>query len=207
MNDCPNGDVRDLLPAYLNDRLSAAQRTEVEAHLTSCDDCRAELGLLRDLRATMRHAPAVDVDSIAAAIPPYRAPVRRSSAMGWRAAAAVVVIAAGGTSIALLRDAGDRPARTEPMAVVSAPVATARDSTIVAITTTPPASASRDSMHSSEASSPAASRELAVGSSAIGELSDRELGALVAGLESLDALPSTELEGADAASLVREESR
>jgi hypothetical protein len=63
-------------------------------------------------------------------------------------------------------------------------------------------------MHSSEASSPAASRELAVGSSAIGELSDRELGALVAGLESLDALPSTELEGADAAaSLVREEPR
>ena len=54
MIDCPNGDVRDALPEYLNDRLDPARRAEVESHLLRCDACRAELSLLRDLRATMR---------------------------------------------------------------------------------------------------------------------------------------------------------
>jgi anti-sigma factor RsiW len=68
MSDCPNGDVRDLLPDYLHDRLTLADRRAVDVHLAACAACRDELALLRDLRGTMRRAPAVDVDAIAAAI-------------------------------------------------------------------------------------------------------------------------------------------
>lgn len=209
MTDCPNGDVRDLLPAFLNDRLAAADHAEVERHLAGCEDCRAELALLRDLRTTMRHGPSVDVDAIAAAIQPYRVPVRRRSSMGWRAAAAIVAIAAGGTSIALLSRAGDRPASIVPGAVARVPGTVLRDSITVASAAAAPMGGPQDSMRSAHPSSPAvSSRELAIASSAIGELSDPELVSLVEGLESLDALPSAEIEGSDAsAPLVQEESR
>src|SRR5829696_3688883 len=89
MIDCPNGDVRDLLPDFLHGRLDASRRTEVEQHLAGCEACRDELSLLRGLRATMDRGPRVRVDEVAAAIPPYRPPVRRSSATAWRAAAAI----------------------------------------------------------------------------------------------------------------------
>lgn len=211
MTDCPNGEIRDLLPAYLNDRLSAASRGEVEAHLAGCDECRAELALLRDLRTTMQRGPTVDVRAIAAAIPPYRAPVRRGTAMAWRSAAAIIAIAAGGTSIALLSQAGDRPAHRIPVppVVARAPTTTVPDSVIVATVTTPASRATTRSTRSAETSSATASgRELAIASSAIGELSDGELASLFEGLESLDALPSAEIEGSDgAASLAQEESR
>jgi anti-sigma factor RsiW len=106
MNDCPNGDVRDLLPDLVHDRLAPAVRREVEAHAAGCADCREELALLRTMRAWLRHAPAVNAAAIAAAIPAYRAPVRRSRA-GWRAAAAIVILAAGGGSVAVLRGGSD----------------------------------------------------------------------------------------------------
>ena len=84
MTDCPNGDVRDALPDYLNDRLDSGRRREVESHLAGCAACRAELSLLRTLRATVQRAPAVDVEAIAASIPRYRAPVRRTWATSGR---------------------------------------------------------------------------------------------------------------------------
>jgi hypothetical protein len=46
-----------------------------------------------------------------------------------------------------------------------------------------------------------ATGELAMAAGAIGELSDRELSALVEGIESLDGLPSTEVEGAEPVSV------
>ena len=208
MIDCPNGDIRDVLPEYLNDRVSATRHTEVEAHLAGCEACRAELALLRGLRASMRQAPAVNVEAIAAAIPPYRTPARRSAWTGWRAAAAIAAIAVGGTSIALLRDGGDERPQSSPQTVASAPFASPRDSAGASGVTTTTRGERRDSARSTEAPDVAASHELAMAGGAIGELSDRELGALVDGLESLDALPSPELEGAEPVSVTaQEESR
>ena len=46
-----HGRVRALLPWYVNDRLDAAERAEVEAHLATCSRCRAELVLERELHA------------------------------------------------------------------------------------------------------------------------------------------------------------
>jgi anti-sigma factor RsiW len=167
MTDCPNGELRDLLPDLLHGRLEDADRRMVEAHLARCADCRAELELLRQLRGALHRAPPVDVAAIVAAIPPYRAPARRSWG-GWRAAAAVALIAVGGTSVAIANRVGDQPAPS-PARAASAP----------SVGTT--------------AAAPGVPRELAV-SGAVGDLSDSELSMLLDGIESLDVLPSAEVE-------------
>ncbi len=190
MTDCPNGAVRDLLPDLLHGRLTPAVRQEVEAHVAGCDDCRRELALLGAMRSSLRRAPSVDVAAIAAAIPAYRAPARRTWA-GWRVAAAVVILAAGGTSVALLQRGGELPASGDSLAafapvapVVAAPVAAAR-----------PESAT--TVGSGAGPRPAgAGRELALASSAIGELSDGELSALLQDIGTIEALPSAEVENA-----------
>lgn len=201
MIDCPNGDVRDVLPDYVNDRLGAHQRAEVERHLETCAACRGEVDLLRDLGVTMRHAPSIDVDAIAAAIPPYRAPVRHGWTSGWRTAAAIAAVAIGGASIALLRDRApaDREVRPPQVVQVPAPSVEPNPSSIV---TTPPRTPTPDRAPEPQ---PAPARELALAGSAIGELSDVELSALVEGIESLDALPSTEVEGTQPLSLSAQE--
>lgn len=111
MSDCPNVTMRELLPDLLNDRLPAGSRAQVEAHLKSCADCRAELTLLRQVQASAV-APRVDAARIAAAIPPYRPAttwVRLSRSWTVRVAAAVLLVA-GATTILRNRDASlDQP--------------------------------------------------------------------------------------------------
>ncbi len=204
MIDCPNGDVRDALPDYLHDRLEPARRRDVESHLAGCEACREELSLLRALRVTMGGAHAVDVEAIAAAIPPYRKPAARGWATTWRAAAAIVAIAVGGASIALLR--GRSPAERENVSAyvqrASAPnggAATPIAAAPPAVVPAPPRAAP------SNPSATAANRELAIEAGAITDLSDRELSALVEGIESLDAVPSTDVEADQPMPLGRQE--
>ena len=205
MIECSNGDVRDALPDYLHDRLDPARRAEVESHLATCAACRAELSLLRDLRATMRRAPVVDVAAIAAAISPRRATTGRTWVTGWRAAAAVAAIAVGGTSIAVLRArAPVAPADVAPY--VRAESAASRDSLpIAAVQPAPGARATARVTPVPEPAHVVPSGELAMAAGAIGELSDGELSALVEGIESLDALPSSEVEGLEPVSVGAQE--
>ena len=197
MIDCPNGDMRDALPDYLHDRLDPARRAEVESHLATCDACRAELSLLRDLRASMRRAPAVDTVAIAAAIAPHHVPARRTWATSWRAAAVVAAVVVGGTSIALLR--ARTPVTTADVAPYVRAESARRAPQSVAAAQPPSVAPAtiRSTRGAEEHPRAAPSGELAMASGAIGELSDRELSTLVEGLESLDALPSTDVEGAD----------
>jgi predicted anti-sigma-YlaC factor YlaD len=188
MTDCPNGELRDLLPDLLHDRVTPDARRLVEEHLRTCEVCRAELALLRDLHASMHGAPAVNASRIAATIPAYRTPARRAWA-GWRAAAAIVILAAGGTSVALVqRGVSVGPADTtgvgaRPMVV--APVeSSARVATAPLATVTSPAPTTV---------SPRTTRELAMANSATSDLSERELSALLKEIESLDAVPSVEV--------------
>ncbi|HKH90987.1 MAG TPA: zf-HC2 domain-containing protein [Gemmatimonadaceae bacterium] len=203
MIDCPNGDVRDLLPDFLHGRLDVSRRAEVERHLAGCEACRDELSLLRDLRATMDRVPRVRVDAIAAAIPPYRVPVRRSWATSWRTAAAIAAIAVGGTSIALLRDSGSDVARSAtPGAGAEAESSPDRSSGGVVAAAPSSGSAARTSASveraaPAPASTPGDRGELAMAGGTIGELSDGELSALVEGIESLEALPSAEAESVE----------
>jgi anti-sigma factor RsiW len=205
MIDCPNGDVRDALPDYLHDRLDAELRRRVESHLAGCDACRAELSLLRALRVQMRGVPAVDVEAIAAAIPPYRAPAARSRVVSWRAAAAVVAFAVGGTSIALLWGRG--PVASEDVTpYVQAGPTPHRDSATVVVA--PRSGAPRAPASVAPRNQPVGtviSRELAMAGGSITDLSDGELSALVESIESLDAVPSTEVEGDEPMTLSRPE--
>ena len=152
MTDCPNGALRDLLPDLVHGRLSPEARRDVEAHVAACAECADELALLRGLHASMVRAPFVDPARIAAAIPAYRAPVRRSWG-GWRTAAAITAIMVGGASVAVVRQAGVRAV-------------------------------------------PAAARELAVASGAASELSEHELQMLLKDIESIDAVPSVDVDNA-----------
>jgi len=55
------GKVRRLLSVYLDEELSAELRTEVEAHLGSCEGCRGQLARLRRVASLLGRgaAPAV----------------------------------------------------------------------------------------------------------------------------------------------------
>ena len=140
MTECPNANVRDLLPDLVHGRLDAERRVMVEAHLAGCADCAAEHALLRDLRASLRRTPHLDLAAIAAAVPAYRAPVRRSW-VEWRTAAAITVLVAGGSSVALLQR--NVAPRMDTVAVATAPVASvpASSSESLAAPTTAPRSA------------------------------------------------------------------
>lgn len=82
MSECANLDMRDRLPDFVRGALSAASSVELEDHLATCAECRAELRLLRDARAVLRASPSADAPRIVAAI-------GRSSAIRRDATAAV----------------------------------------------------------------------------------------------------------------------
>lgn len=44
---CDNSDIKLLLPAFLNERLEQGEQVRVQEHLSTCEDCREELSLLR----------------------------------------------------------------------------------------------------------------------------------------------------------------
>ncbi|HEY6012197.1 MAG TPA: zf-HC2 domain-containing protein [Nitrospirota bacterium] len=44
---CTDKDIKDLLPAYLEQGLDRDEQLRVEGHLAVCEDCRSELSLLR----------------------------------------------------------------------------------------------------------------------------------------------------------------
>jgi len=205
MTDCGYGNVRDALPDYLNDRLDTAHRREVESHLAGCDACREELSLLRTLHVTMRRAPAVNVDAIAAAIPAYRAPVRRGWATPWRVAAAIVALAAGGTSIALLRShASVQREDVSPYVTATRTREPGPAPQVVAPSTRAAEVPARPAPRSATIQ-PAPTRELAIASGSIGDLSDAELAALVDDIESLEATPAAEVESAEPLSVGAQE--
>ncbi|HVZ77544.1 MAG TPA: zf-HC2 domain-containing protein, partial [Gemmatimonadaceae bacterium] len=72
--------MRDLLPDLLNGTLDAGARAEVEAHVASCADCRAELDMLRAIRRAAPQ-PAVNVARIVSALPAPAQPGARRR--GW----------------------------------------------------------------------------------------------------------------------------
>ena len=207
MNDCTNADVRDLLPDLLHGRLDAAARASVEAHVAACADCAAELAVLRNLRSATG-TPKVDIASIVAALPAYRAPARRSW-VGWRSAAAIAVIVAGASSVAVLQ----RGVPTEIAGVAhSSTVTLPPRPPVVASTHVPSTTGSvpTGQAHTgfdstvgpsatlgqapSAAVAVAAPRELAMGGGTLGDLDNRELASLLKDIESLDAVPSVDVE-------------
>lgn len=226
MSDCPNAEIRDLLPDLLHDRLDAPTRARVVAHVDGCADCRAELELLRSMRGALeRGTPRIDVGRVAAALPsPRRArpePARRRPAWAdWRIAATVTLLAAGGTSLAVmrtLRDDGESP--TESPAMVTAHQDSARVAPVAPVipnavasggsrtSDTAPKSAI-DSRHTSpppvHRASPQSPAPTEVASadeqggdlapSRVSDLSAKQLKALLTDIDHMEATPITEPE-------------
>ena len=124
--DLRHDEVEELLGAYALDAVNDEERAAVEAHLTECPRCRAEVDGHREVAAHLAStgAPAPDAlwDRIAGAIggeepPPLRLvvdrpgpPRRRTRAPLLAAAAAVLVIALVGAGF-LLR--GDDPSQDD----------------------------------------------------------------------------------------------
>ena len=110
MIDCPNVEMRDRLPDLANETLEPAVRELVLVHLAECRACTAEIEILRTTRLIMlTTTPKVNVQSIALAIPQYKAaspvaaPRTKSWASSWRLAATMTFLAAGLGSYAVLK--------------------------------------------------------------------------------------------------------
>lgn len=162
MSDCPNVEIRELLPDYLGGRLSDVRRSEVSSHLASCQDCAEELALLQLVRqAYEATTPAVNVSAIVGALPRKAArPVIRSWRRGhaFQIAAAVSFIALGGMSLAVARS----------------------------FFTVSPDSAQVDSVIAFNAETPISF------AGGVSDLGDEDLEALISALESIEALPVAE---------------
>jgi anti-sigma factor RsiW len=137
MSDCANVEIRELLPEYLHDRLGAPQRALVEAHLSDCEDCSAELGTLRAVRLAYANVRAVDTAGIIRALPkpPGRGqrPATKRFATWQRIAAAISFISLGGISLAVSRSffssEGAVVSPDTPVVVATSPANTVRDAT------------------------------------------------------------------------------
>lgn len=195
MTDCPNVAMRELLPELLQDALSDAERAQVEGHLATCEDCAAELALLRSARQAMRavRVPALDTASIVAALPrpaarrpesrsTVRTEVRRSSNL-FRIAAAVTFVSLGGMSLAIARSYFG----TSPAAIVDTAIS-GESAQQTALQAAPPL-ASADTPVTRNATA----RGMSV-HTALGDLNDAELESLLSELDQLEAAPLAEPE-------------
>jgi hypothetical protein len=187
MGDCTDATMKDLLPDLLHDRLAVALRAEVEAHVSACDDCRAELRILRQVVAVTA-TPRVDASRIVAALPRYRAPFiwqRAVRSTQLRVAAAIVLLAGGAAVVSHMMT---RPGSTPVTA--NAPVGT--DSSIALAPNAAPAVVGSTPVAAATSQTPGAvSAELALGET-LHDLSDTDLRALLDELGTLEAVTPTE---------------
>lgn len=204
MTDCPNADVRDLLPDLLHGQLASDARAMVEAHLQSCADCRAEFQLLRDLASTMRRVPRLNGAAITAAVPAYR-PAARRSWVGWRTAAAITLMVAGGSSVVVLRrdvspvaDSVMLPAAVAEVSVpaIIAPTVLPKRAVPAAVDAQTSASTMPQLGVSADGDRVSSNRvrELTLATGPLTELSERELARLLTEIQSLDAVPTADVE-------------
>ena len=124
MTDCPNAEIRDLLPDYVHDQLNATDFARVEQHVASCADCAEEVALLQTVLAIRPKVRVPNIADILASLPKpgqlthaalhdnvrvaavegvrdistAKSVARKSRTFGnWRAIAAVAVMAVGAT--------------------------------------------------------------------------------------------------------------
>lgn len=108
MNDCQNVVIRDQLPDFLHGTLESHTYEIIEEHVASCQDCAAELALLRDvIEVSQLQSPAVriDVASISAKIPPYKRGIRVERSM-MRLAAGLLIAAIGVSTVVVTSRSG-----------------------------------------------------------------------------------------------------
>jgi anti-sigma factor RsiW len=182
VRDCPEAEIRDMLPDFVSGALDPAAHARVRAHVDACDACADEVRLLRATRPLLRRPVPVDVSGISRAVASSRRVVRRRPAWGWQRAAAIVALTIGGAAAALgvrarlsVRAGAPQPTAPAGIGVVGAAAEGGRS---------PPAS-------------PAGSPAGALGDglvlvAGVQDLDNAELESVLADVESLDATPSGE---------------
>ncbi|MGQ0640655.1 MAG: hypothetical protein ACT4P6_07775 [Gemmatimonadaceae bacterium] len=186
MSDCPNVEMRDMLPELLHGRLAVAHAAQVREHVALCAECAGELELLERVRRSYATTPAIDTAAIVQALPsPSRrraAPsARRLYSLGvLRLAAAVVFVIAGALVLrTVVRGAaggGDAGDTIGPL--VQQPV----DTTQLLLPDNP----------SAREPQPASPRVLAMSLSEVDDMEADELETLLGALDRIDAAPIAE---------------
>jgi len=191
MNKCTDNDVRDVLPDLLHGALGADAMERAEAHLATCEECRAELQMLRAVKSAAVFAPTINVDQVVRRIPPYRTIVpavelpARPRLVSWLVAASLAIAAVGvGSMLVTRQDATKTPTS----------VAATLPSTKIPPTSTPVASRTPDAgglSGTSVATRPPRTHALALAAD-VDALSDGNLVQLMNDMNRFDALPATE---------------
>ena len=186
MNECADREIQELLPELLHRTLMSGDRERVELHLATCESCREELAVLREVKAAAVFAPAIDVGQIVRQIPPYQrivpvAAPSRTRVGQWLAAAAAVVLVIGGGSVLVNREANS-------IAPVAAESSSAQRR-VAANTTTPIPVA----VPTNVATTPGPTHAYALASD-VSSLSDGDLVQLMNDMDDFDALPASEPE-------------
>ena len=188
MSECTNLEMRDLLPDFVRGALSAPSSTELEDHLATCAQCRAELRLLRDAHAMLSATPSVDAPRIVAAIK-RSSGIRRDATVAvaagrrrrtwnvatpsrrvWLAAASIVAV----VGAAVLASAKMRTPASRAVAPVVVEVEQPRAPTAVGTEPTEPVSP-RSATHA----------ELVMGGG-VSDLADADLESLLQALDDVD---------------------
>ncbi len=214
MTECMNAEMRDALPDYLNGTLDSARTAEVRAHVAACDECAAELELLRVVAASAPSAPPMDVARIANAIPtptrhgfmihrgggepaespppPTVVPIRARpgiwSRRSVKIAAGLAVVTAGGLSLLVGRDVlrpESQVGQAKSVAVAAVPAA---HSVSVPVATTK-APSTREAQPRQVASAAPVGLSL---TDDLQELSDEHIATLLNEMDRMDGLPSAE---------------
>lgn len=196
MNDCPRGEIRDLLPDLLAGSLDEGTRARVEEHLRGCAECAAELALLGRARVALSRAPAVDAARIAAAVQSARqARTPRTRQKVWRVAAmaaGIVLMVAGALWLGLSRPSVTPPVARQPSGAERAP-----DSGLAPPVIGAPAPRQTDvAAAPRQAPSPTVAPEPVEVALAVAfgeeELGDAELEALLQDIRGFDGLPDAD---------------
>jgi len=180
--------MRDRLPDLLHERLEMSVRAAVMAHVDGCDDCRAEMTLLREARSVLSpEMRAVDVVAISRVViersrRPAMATRRRSPWMDWRIAASVALLLVSAGSVKLLVRSHEAPSPV--VAVADSPSVSPNAALPEPVAAVPAARSEPETAASAELSAAAA----------VSDLSESELRALLSDLDQIDAVPSTEPE-------------
>ena len=199
MNDCQNAEMRDQLPDLLHERLNGAVRAAVMAHIHGCTDCRDELELLRVARGMLLKAtPRVDLNFIVEALPkatPRARTVaipRRPMWADWRVAAAAVLLVAGGSSYSLLGRHTGVAVGDSLVAQVEQPVAETSSAQAQRADSAATVGATPRTETVVAEGSPETGESSGLGAPRLGDLSEKQLKALLTEIDQLQPTPITE---------------
>lgn len=192
MTDCPDAEMRDLLPDVVHGALDESARMRVEAHLATCATCRAELALLQRIHGSLMRPVPLDVERIASALPRAAAARPRPVLVQWRRAAAIAIAAIGLTALVLGQSFRNRGTPSASSTVVAREPATpdVTNPVVVAAPSTPAAGSSALRPTGSGAPQPAV-RGLSLAGGVAG-LGAADLEILLSELDSFDGVTEAE---------------